>query len=331
MRFGDEKLKNELRGYIEAINERIFLNKYNNAINKMNSAQTIEEFKNAAKEFEKISGYNDADAKAEECRQKELQIAYDLAIGTMSESATSQQYAEASKMFFEIADAYPPAKEKAKECVAKSNELAEAERQDKIYAEAVSKMEKNSITWIKSAIKLFNSIIAWRDSEKKINECKQKIANIEKKKRALKRTKIIICVAQVFLNIIIIVLCFCPISPSYIPNEYNSIMSMFEWITIIICFLVLKIIFVFLKILSLIKTVLFKRMDIQEISMGISIFQAFYLSIICIFAISDCSGFTAVAIILPICAAIQCITEIYLVRSGATLLLKDYSSLGISK
>ena len=74
IRFGDEKLENEMRGYIAHINERnenARLNAiYNRTLNTMNSATTESAFKTAADTFKSISGFKDADTLAEQCLDK---------------------------------------------------------------------------------------------------------------------------------------------------------------------------------------------------------------------------------------------------------------------
>lgn len=72
IRFGDEKLENEIRGYISHIKERNENNRltdaYTNAINAMNSAETEADFKSAAHAFQSIADYKDSQKK----RQKNV-------------------------------------------------------------------------------------------------------------------------------------------------------------------------------------------------------------------------------------------------------------------
>ena len=74
IRFGDEKLENEMRGYIAHINERnenvrlAYI--YNGAVNKMESAMTEIAFKAVSDTFKSISGFKDADMFAEQCLEK---------------------------------------------------------------------------------------------------------------------------------------------------------------------------------------------------------------------------------------------------------------------
>ena len=83
IRFGDEKLETEMRGYITHINERNenarLTGIYTGAVNAMNAANSEAAYKAAADTFKSISGFQDADAlalqcldKAEVCRKKAI-------------------------------------------------------------------------------------------------------------------------------------------------------------------------------------------------------------------------------------------------------------------
>lgn len=74
IRFGDEALEKEMRGYITHINERNENARktsiYDSAKGIMQKAQSETTYKQAAEAFESIPGFKDADKLAEECRQK---------------------------------------------------------------------------------------------------------------------------------------------------------------------------------------------------------------------------------------------------------------------
>ncbi len=74
LRFAEEQLKLELIGYIKHINERIQNERlesvYNEALKYLDYAEFEDEFQNAAQKFKSISGYKDADQKANECIEK---------------------------------------------------------------------------------------------------------------------------------------------------------------------------------------------------------------------------------------------------------------------
>ena len=74
LRFGDEALNTELRGYIDIINERNETHRksaiYNNACGVMKSAAAQKAFLKGAELFKSISGFRDADALAAQCLEK---------------------------------------------------------------------------------------------------------------------------------------------------------------------------------------------------------------------------------------------------------------------
>ena len=74
LRFGDEALNTELRGYIDIINERNETHRksaiYNNACAIMKSAAAQKAFLKGAELFKSISGFRDADALAVQCLEK---------------------------------------------------------------------------------------------------------------------------------------------------------------------------------------------------------------------------------------------------------------------
>ncbi len=74
LRFGNEKLKTEMHGYIAYIkdrNENARLTEiYNDALNVMNAANTEDAYKSTANKFKSISGFKDAAELAEKCREK---------------------------------------------------------------------------------------------------------------------------------------------------------------------------------------------------------------------------------------------------------------------
>lgn len=55
----------------------------------------------------------------------------------------------------------------------------ENQRRNKIYADALNAMKENDIAMVESAIKNFESIITWKDSKDKIEDCRKRIALLE--------------------------------------------------------------------------------------------------------------------------------------------------------
>lgn len=73
IRFGDERMESEMRGYIAHINERNETARlsglYNSAVGAMTAAITEDEFKAAASKFDSIAGFKDSESLAEQCRE----------------------------------------------------------------------------------------------------------------------------------------------------------------------------------------------------------------------------------------------------------------------
>ena len=74
LRFGDEALKKEMRGYITHINDRNenarLIEIYDNAVSRMNRAESEHAYRAVADCFKSIPGFQDADTLAEQCLDK---------------------------------------------------------------------------------------------------------------------------------------------------------------------------------------------------------------------------------------------------------------------
>lgn len=71
MRYCDDDLCGEIKGYIGAIIESINNKKYTSALGKMKQAKSSDEFSAASELFEEIKDYRDSDSLANECRKKQ--------------------------------------------------------------------------------------------------------------------------------------------------------------------------------------------------------------------------------------------------------------------
>lgn len=133
VRFGDKQLVDELESYSDHIYERNENDRltriYRGAVINMKDANTEEKFKAAAKKFESIHGFMDADEKCRQCLEK-----------------------------------------------------AEESRKDAIYHAAIKDMERDARLKYGEAISKLESIRGWRDADKKIQECSDRLAEIERKR-----------------------------------------------------------------------------------------------------------------------------------------------------
>ncbi len=150
IRFGGDKLEAEMRGYIAHINDRnenARLNGiYNTALNTMRTANTRSAFEEAANQFRSISGFQDADALAEQCLTKaevcRKNSIYTIAKLKMADGRT-RGYEEAIQVF------------------------------------GKSKVASKRIQDLEAAIQTFQTIADWRDADEQILACKKAIEEIK--------------------------------------------------------------------------------------------------------------------------------------------------------
>lgn len=163
--------------------------RYQNAINLMKSATTIEDFSQASSEFEKISEYEDAQSRSTKCQEKIVEL-----------------------------------------------------QNNSVYEEARKHMKSDRIPFYESAIEVFEGIRDWKDSEKQIEICKQRINDLkelqiekekqveierrEAEKRTKRNKKILIHATHVACAIIVFVIV---VNAVIIPNhKYNDAVVLME-------------------------------------------------------------------------------------------------------
>ena len=141
IRFGDEKLENEIRGYISHIKERNENNRltdtYTNAINAMNSAETEADFKSAAHAFQSIADFKDSKEKAKECLEKAEAARKDAVLADGKSKMTgedAQSYKNAISIFKTIPD-WKNSAELILQCEQKIEAIKAQEEADRLEAE----------------------------------------------------------------------------------------------------------------------------------------------------------------------------------------------------
>ncbi len=117
---------------------------------------------------------NDNNCIRERNEESQNQVIYEDAVSRMKSAMTNQDYILAAGTFLKI-KGFKDADKLADECFAKAYDA----RQDETYGSAMLKMSNVSIESNKEAIKLFESIIDWKDSRTKIDECNAKIKDIK--------------------------------------------------------------------------------------------------------------------------------------------------------
>ena len=162
VRFGDNALSSELRGYIDHINERNenarLTGIYTNAVSAMKSANSESAYKAAATTFKTIPGFRDADALAEQC----LDMAEVCRKDAVYSSARAQMTGERTDSYeaainsFRTISGWKDSDEQIYACQRKIEEIKareEAERlererqaeQKRIAAEKAAKKRKRTI------------------------------------------------------------------------------------------------------------------------------------------------------------------------------------------
>lgn len=189
IRFGSEELVDEIQGYVNYIderNEQYHLSLlYDNAIESMRNAQSEKAYKDAANQFKALSGFLDADYLSKECK-KHAEICKKNDIYSRAKSqmkGTVADYETAIKTFETIKNYKDSNKqiEKCRELInkIKTAEEAEFKRKSDIYKEANEKMALNTIKGYNEAIELFAQIPLFNDTEKRIDNCNNAIAQLK--------------------------------------------------------------------------------------------------------------------------------------------------------
>ena len=118
--------------------------------------------------------------------QARLENAYNYSKRLMTNASTEAGYKEAARSFETIPD-YKDSAALARECFEKAEVArikAETERKNGILAEAKRKMFGDAISSYEEAIELFESISGWKDADKQIIACQEKIEALEAKQEA---------------------------------------------------------------------------------------------------------------------------------------------------
>ena len=112
-------------------------------------------------------------------------LRYDCAVCAMNAAETEKTYKNAMELFSQIPN-YRDADELARQC----SDKAEASRKNAIYESARAKVVSNKSEKIddyECAIKLYSEILGWKDADKQIEACKNRIAGIKVREEEKKR------------------------------------------------------------------------------------------------------------------------------------------------
>lgn len=196
VRFGDEKLKSELIGFIEYINNRNenarLTGIYNKAKQQMDSSTSESAYKEAARVFKSISGFKDADSKADECLDKAEKARKDavLSSGIQEQRTDIISSLEKAIELFRSISGWKDADERTYACSKRIEEIrAEDERrrleeerkaeEARIAAEVAKKKIKRTASIVIPIVVACIPVVVWLFTviiPKKINETKYTIA-----------------------------------------------------------------------------------------------------------------------------------------------------------
>ncbi len=148
IRFGDEKLENEIRGYISYINERNENTRltaiYNSAVSIMQTANSEYEFNQAADKFRSISGFKDSDVLEKECVLKaetsRKDFLYNFAKSQMAADKI-ENYRSAIETFETISD-WKDSDEQIYVCKNKIEEIKAKQEVERLKAEREAEIKR---------------------------------------------------------------------------------------------------------------------------------------------------------------------------------------------
>ena len=140
--------------------------------------------------FEKAYRFGDSNLKQflqscnTELLEKRNRKIYNLAVERMDKSISEEDFKYAALKFKEILS-FKNSVDKYEYCLNKAENI----RKENIYLMASDFRNKNTTDYVNDAIGLYNSILDYKDSKEKIEECKIQIEEIKHKESELKRLK----------------------------------------------------------------------------------------------------------------------------------------------
>ena len=177
LRFADDSLAETMRQYIAQINERNELNRLNGiyagATQKMRSASTDKEYREAADDFLSISHFKDAASLAEQCEENAKYAIYVNAVSGMN--AKDENRILKSKKDFQKIRGYKDADVLAEQCDENANHV--------IYTRAVNGMNSNNENQILQAKRDFQKVSGYRDADALAEQCEDKLEKIRERIR----------------------------------------------------------------------------------------------------------------------------------------------------
>ncbi len=136
---------------------------YNDAVNKMNSAKSLEDFDAAEKILESLGDFKDSKELLEKCRENKTRTVYDNAVQALDHAKSVEEFDRIEKIFESLGD-FKDSKDLLKKC--------REERIPAIYESAVKKMNNASCAEdFETAEKSFASLNGYKDSDELLKKC----------------------------------------------------------------------------------------------------------------------------------------------------------------
>ena len=220
IRYGDQKLVDEVTGYINHINERNEQQRLEEE--RQREQQRLEEerqrleglyqkgkslmanghsnnYYQAAEIFGGIKHYKDSSFWAERCIELAKEAVYNESVALMKNATTREEYLEAQRGFLRIAT-YKDANALSVKCV----KLAVEAEKSATYNDAVKRQSSSRIGDVKYAITQFRLILGYKDSRQRLKQCEKKLKKLEREEYFQLNKKRIITTVCIIIAILLV-------------------------------------------------------------------------------------------------------------------------------
>ena len=244
VRFGSDKLKTELNGYIKTINDRNAEEKRKQEEEKRRQEEyrrnmrevwrKQEEEKRKQEELRKEEKRRKEEERKEKERKQEeerKEKIYNNAVNLLNSASSEDEYNDAANLFYSISG-YKDADDLEKKC----REKVSAFKKDSILAKAKSDIEKGTIDDYYTARLDLKAISGWKNADELTELCNKRIDEIEtenrniEKLKAKKKKKRIISIVAIGVSALAILIAFLIIlNTVIIPNgKYDSALELYN-------------------------------------------------------------------------------------------------------
>ncbi len=189
LRFADSDLKRELEKDAADNAEEYDRRRYEDAKAAMESAESENDYLEAAEMFEEISYYNDSQSFIQPCLDKaeyaRVDVLYESYVKEFAAARSPRDYDELRSKFRTISE-HRDAEMYLKKC----DELQKAAKSRELYEKGLSaEKDTSSIDKQKEAVSLFERCSDYRDAAQKAEECRERIALLEQEVENARRAK----------------------------------------------------------------------------------------------------------------------------------------------